>query len=104
MIRKYSIGFLMIIIIFICFTIYKAEVKNENELRNSPQEVKAEDSYFYIRNEGGYVVVCKSDDTIYEYTSIKIKELPMFMQNEIKNGLRLNSLSEVYGFLENYSS
>ena len=53
----------------------------------------------------GVVIVCLHDKkTVYEYTSIEVTELPVTLQNEIKNGKYVESLQDLYGFLENYSS
>ena len=53
----------------------------------------------------GYVTVFKSDKkTVYEYTTIRVDELPKELQQKLVEGLKLTSLGQVYGFLENYSS
>lgn len=105
--RKYGIGFLIgIIIIMVLFIIaYNfsySRAKEENERARS--ETKLEEGY-YIKEIDGYVTVYLADEaTVYEYTSILVKELPVSIQQEIKEGIKVNTLGEVYGFLENYSS
>ena len=42
--------------------------------------------------------------SIYEYTNIRVEELPEELQNEIREGKRLEGKDKLYGFLENYSS
>jgi hypothetical protein len=42
--------------------------------------------------------------TVYEYTSILVEDLPEHVQKQVKEGMKVTSLSQVYGFLENYSS
>ena len=53
----------------------------------------------------GYVTVYESDKTtVYEYTTIRISDLPDDLQKDVKEGMKVTSLRQVYGFLENYSS
>lgn len=67
-------------------------VNNENEI--------------YILSElQGYVVVYLEDEkTIYEITDIQVSTLPQEVQQEIAEGKRIESVSGLYAFLENYSS
>ena len=44
------------------------------------------------------------EDTIFDYTTIPLKSLPLAVQMEIDEGKKVDSLSQVYGVLENYSS
>ena len=37
-------------------------------------------------------------------TTILVDELPKNIQEKVKEGIKVTSLSELYGFLENYSS
>ncbi|MBQ8803563.1 MAG: hypothetical protein IJZ53_08025 [Tyzzerella sp.] len=105
--RKYSIGFLIgIIIIMVLFIIvyqfsYSRAVE-ENEKQRS--ETKLEEGY-YIKEIDGYVTVYLADGkTVYEYTSILVEELPLEIRQELNTGIKVETLGEVYGFLENYSS
>lgn len=104
--RKYSIGFLIGIILLICLFVFGFSFSynrvTERDETNRAEEVK--EVYFFIREKDGYVTVYNSDGTVYEYTSILKKDLPETIQEEMKSGIKLSSLSEVYGFLENYSS
>lgn len=60
---------------------------------------------YYLSELHGYLVVYLSDKkTIYEVTNILLTELPDEVQREIKNGKYIATESELYGFLENYSS
>lgn len=60
---------------------------------------------YYLMESNGFVVVYLSDkSTVYEYTSIEVAELPVTLQNEVKNGKYIETMEEVYSFLENYSS
>ncbi len=104
--RRYSIGFLVGIVFLIglfvfgfSFSYNRVTEKNQNE-----QTQIETNAHYFIRNKSGYITVYNSDGTIYEYTSILEKDLPDHIREKIDGGLRLNGLSEVYGFLENYSS
>ena len=44
------------------------------------------------------------EKTVYEYTNILVDELPEKMQESVRKGIKVDSLGQIYGFLENYSS
>ncbi len=108
--KRYSIGFLLflilIVVLFIIvyrFSYHRALVKMEEEIL----EELAEDieECYYIKGTDGYVTVYLSDgETVYEYTSISMDELPTKVQEELQDGKKVKSIRQVYGFLENYSS
>lgn len=118
--KKYSIWFLtasLVIMVLIAGAYqlsYSAAVDRQKEeiesdlKQDSVQmtEGNAEkNNGYYLMQRDGFVIVCLQDKkTVYEYTSIEVTELPVTLQNEIKNGKYVESLQELYGFLENYSS
>lgn len=60
---------------------------------------------FCLVPEDGYVTVYTADfETVYAYTDIQLKNLPSDLKKEIKRGKYLSDISELYDFLENYSS
>lgn len=64
-----------------------------------------EDSGFVIRVKDGMLVVYENGgNQIFEYTDILLETLPSSLQEEVLLGKKLQSLDELYGFLENYSS
>ena len=108
--RKYSIGFLLllifIVVLFIAvyrFSYHRALAKMEEEILEELSE-DIEECY-YIKGADGFVTVYHADgETVYEYTSISINELPKSVQDELMEGKKVKTLRQVYGFLENYSS
>ena len=42
--------------------------------------------------------------TIYDYTDIKVTDLPIELQREIYVGLQVKDLEELYEFLEDHTS
>ena len=104
--RKYSIGFLIGIIVLLAILIscYKISYNKAIE-RNDGLEYEFISDYNYVLKEKeGYITVYKNDGQIYEYTSILSSDLPMSIQEDLKRGIGVDNLGEVYGFLENYSS
>lgn len=107
--RKYSIGFLVLTIVIVLlfilvyrFSYHKALVEMEEELLE--EFIDVEECY-YIKGTDGYVTVYLADEeTVYEYTTISIDELPEPIQNELREGKKVKDIGQVYGFLENYSS
>jgi len=107
--RKYSIGFLILTIGIVCLLIavyrlsyHKAILEMEKELLEKSIDL---DTCFYIKDSDGYVTVYMADkETVYEYTTILTHELPRNIQKELKRGKKVDTMGQVYGFLENYSS
>ena len=106
--KKYSIGFLIgtIAVIILLSFAYRISFKQAEEKKNEETRTQAEvESCFYIKEHEGYVTVYEGDKTtVYEYTTILVKDLPTDVQEKIKKGIKVTSLGQVYGFLENYSS
>lgn len=124
--NKYGIGFIVITIVALMIvtgayqlSFQKAKEHAEVKVTEEEQDVAVatpeptiaadgqalkEDCY-YLMEVNGYVVVYLSDKkTPYEYTDILYEELPDSLQDEIRNGKYIEDVSELYGFLENYSS
>lgn len=107
--KKYGIvlGILTVLVIFLFVFVYRISYKKalldmETRLLEECQDL--EDCY-YIKGMDGFVTVYFADEeTVYEYTTISIDELPEEVQKELKSGKKVDSLGQVYGFLENYSS
>ena len=61
--------------------------------------------HFYLMAENHYVTVYYDDrKTIYMYTGIALDGLPENVKREIIGGKYVESVQELYGFLETYSS
>lgn len=88
----------------------KLQGQNRRSSRKQNQTVSTQggahkEGVYYLKNRNGYVIVYLDDQTsIYEYTNIRVEELPEELQNEIREGKRLEGKDKLYGFLENYSS
>lgn len=111
--RKYSIGFLLAAILIIVLLVIayrmsyqRALEKNESQKESEEQPIQADaEICYYIKELDGYVTVFEADKrTVYEYTSILVSDLPEDIQEKLKDGIKVTSLGQVYGFLENYSS
>ena len=107
--RKYSIGFWILTIAIVCLLIFvyrlsyhKAIMELEKDILEKSVDL---DECYYIKASDGYVTVYMADEeTVYEYTSIPVNELPKDIQKELKSGKKVDTMGQVYGFLENYSS
>ena len=84
----------------------KLQGQNRRSSRKQNRQSGAhKEGVYYLKNRNGYVIVYLDDQTsIYEYTNIRVEELPEELQNEIREGKRLEGKDKLYGFLENYSS
>ena len=108
MYKKYGIGFLIGImgIILLYILVYRTSYHHALEQKEAQRQTRQEtETCYYIKAKDGYVTVYQADQkTVYEYTSIVVEELPDELQNGLKDGIKVLTLGQVYGFLENYSS
>ena len=107
--KKYGIGFLLGFLILVALFVlaYRISYNRALDKQNSQQEklVAETEICYFIKDFEGYVTVFESDQkTVYEYTTILVNELPEELQERVRNGIKVTSLGQVYGFLENYSS
>lgn len=60
---------------------------------------------FYAKSFNGYIVILNGDEkTVYDYTQISVHLLPEDLQKDIQQGFYLEDETELYNFLETYSS
>ena len=108
--KKYGIGFLivMLALVVMFFLAYRISYKRalDKQEAEERQMVQNElETCYYIKEQDGYVIVYEADQkTPYEYTSILAEDLPEHVKKQLENGIKFTSLTQVYGFLENYSS
>lgn len=119
--KKYSIGFVIVGLVLLLLisgayqfsyqaALERAEEEKYTEIEDSKDSVATEgeatrNGCYYLFEKNGYVVVFLDDkETVYEYTSIEVDDLPEEVKSEIKNGKYIPNIEELYGFLENYSS
>lgn len=106
--KKYGIGFLILIIAFVVLLMlgFRMSYSHAEEKQEEQTRTQAEiEVCYYIMEKDGYVIIYEGDkNTVYEYTSIRTIDLPENIQKMLKKGIKVTSLGQVYGFLENYSS
>lgn len=108
--KKYGIGFLIatIVLIGLFFLAYRISYNRALDKQEAEEGQMVQNELeicYYIKEADGYVIVYESDQkTVYEYTSIVVEDLPENVQKQLKEGIKFTSLTQVYGFLENYSS
>lgn len=108
--RKYGIGFFvaMILVVALFSAAYRISYNHVQDKHEQEAETRTQgniETCYYIKENEGYVIVYEADQkTVYEYTSIRVDELPNDLQESVKKGLKVDSLGQIYGFLENYSS
>lgn len=108
--KLYSIGFFVLTLTLVVTLSFAYRISNQRVKDEAKQEQKSKtqteiETCYYIKEKDGYVIVYEGDQkTVYEYTSILVDSLPDETQELIKKGIKVDSLSQIYGFLENYSS
>ena len=108
--KKYGIGFLIgtILLIALFFLAYRISYNRALDKQEAEEKQRVQNNVeicYYIKEADGYVIVLESDQkTPYEFTSILVEDLPEHVQSQLKEGIKFTSLTQVYGFLENYSS
>ncbi len=71
--------------------------------RQEESDLKEKGYKLYV--EDGYIVVYgNSDNQVFEYTDIPLESLPKELQSEVLLGKQIETIDELYNFLENYSS
>ena len=106
---KKSIGILLFLIFFVFVFVFIYRIGYYIALTELREEKSEEfqnlNDFYWIKEDDGYVVVYYADEeTVFDQTTIPIKTLPITVQMELDEGKRVESLNQVYGFLENYSS
>ena len=108
--KKYSIGLcigisILFVLFFFAYRISYQHALDKHEAEAKEEMTNEEKVCFYIMELDGYVTVYEGDKTtVYEYTTIRVSDLPEYLQEDVKEGMKVTSLRQVYGFLENYSS
>lgn len=121
--KKYSIGFILLLLTVLVlisgayefsYDMAKEKAREEkltdyqnqtdgNSLETDGTAKKAD--CFYLFEEHGFITVYLSDkETVFEYTSIEVNDLPDELITEIQNGKYVKDVDELYNFLETYSS
>lgn len=117
---KYRIGFFVAVFLFITllgigYQLSYRYVTDERQMEVKYQEEAADsvtakgpaekNEGFYLCELHGYVAVYLYDrQTLYELTEISLDSLPEELQGEVREGKYIETTTELYGFLENYSS
>lgn len=60
--------------------------------------------YYMIYKQGRIIVYYSDRKTVFEYPDIKFYELPANIQSKLLTGMEIKDESELYNFLQNYSS
>lgn len=83
----------------------KDEITGTESIAAEGEAVNSDDEVYILRELQGYVAVYLEDEkTIFEITDIPVNTLPEEVQQELAEGKRIESVSDLYAFLENYSS
>lgn len=120
---KYGIVYFVIMILIVNIFMYLYSVlsldENINQMANENQNDYTVDedtiilsnseeivsTGYYLKEENGYIVVYLYDEiTIFEETDILVTNLEVPLQVEMKEGKYIETIEQLYGFLENYSS
>ena len=116
--KKYCIGFFVAFFVFVSLLgigyqvsyqyVLDRQVARQQDKQRRSVAVKGEaekNEGYYLCELQGFVVVYLSDcSTIYEFTEIRLTDLPEEVQQEICAGKHIDTEKELYAFLENYSS
>lgn len=110
--KKYGIGFFLGFLVLVLLFVFAYRISYQRALDKHNQEnkqlteaVTETELCYYIKELDGCVTVYESDNkTIYDYTTILVDDLPEEIRQKVKKGIKMTSLGQVYGFLENYSS
>lgn len=118
--KKYSISFFAAmaacaILLMSAYQISYNHAREEAAKKNSAEQLRAVPTegnasasgsvLYYLKDLDGFLAVyCQDRKTVYEYTDIRIDELPEDIASEVAGWKPVETLESLYGFLENYSS
>ena len=111
--KRYGIGFLIGMIVFTLVLVCAYQLSYDRAMRKlgaKQRDIQKKQEHVVetkgsAQKEDGYIIVYLSDGkTVYEYTTIETQYLPEEIQKEVKKGKKADTVGQVYGFLENYSS
>ena len=102
---RWAIAFGILVTVAIgAWGILQNETSGPEPIKHKTESTEITTGYYLMENDG-YVIVYMADrKTVFEYTSIPVNELDDTLQREIRFGKYLDTIGQVYGFLENYSS
>lgn len=77
---------------------------NEVVLRKTYYPDENYQKYYVIYRQGRIVIYYSDRKTVFEYPDIRLGDLPVDLQCEILSGKEMKDETELYSFLQNYSS
>ena len=81
-----------------------AKTDFEEEAISDTEETVEESGYYLMVKEGKIIVMEKDQKTVYLTTDIYAEALSETLKQELLQGKFINSMEELYGFLESYTS
>lgn len=82
--------------------IAKTDFEEDND--ETVEEAVEETGYYLMVKEGKIIVMEKDQKTVYLTTDIYAEALSETLKQELLQGKFINSMEELYGFLESYTS
>ncbi len=60
---------------------------------------------YFLKEQNGYIVAYYGDQkTVFDYTGVSVENLSEYEQQQLKDGIFVKDLDELYALLENYTS
>lgn len=81
-----------------------AKTDFEEDDDETTEETAEETGYYLMVKEGKIIVMEKDQKTVYLTTDIYAEALSETLKQELLQGKFINSMEELYGFLESYTS
>ena len=80
---------------------HSSSVSFEPSLEKEPS---VEHGFFVAVYQNRMIVYLDDKETVYEYTNIDTRELPLELRSKLSDGFYIKTEEELYHFLESYSS
>lgn len=91
-------------VLFFCYLVEKDEKIAEKTLVNSKTIPVLTEQNYYMKVQGGQIVIFNRDHSVFEFTDLNLDFLPGEIKKELYRGKPFESQEELYEFLETYSS
>ena len=106
--KIWKIIFMCVFITFAAFFFWQLVEKDMDiagkTLVHSDEKEEPASHLYYMKNQGGNIIVYNKDHTVYEYTDLQPEFLPLKVAEELNQGVYFRSQEDLYDFLETYSS
>lgn len=81
-----------------------AAINDQSDGTNEGGTKKSAEEYYLLLTEGKVCIYRGDDKVFYDYAAVNMDSMPVEVREQLKYGLYLDNIEELYDFLQTYSS